>query len=169
MTTSRFGHYWILITVLLAAVIVTGAIIIWARFNPGQPVDITTPPAPELEGRIYIGGAVTNSGLYPLISGDTLEDLIQAAGGITGNASLDDVTLYIPEEEEGEPTQKIDINRAEAWLLDALPGIGETRAQAIVDYREQNGPFHSINEIVNVEGIGSATYEEIKDLITVSD
>jgi competence protein ComEA len=169
MTTSRFGNYGILIAVLLVAVIVTGAIIIWARFNPGQPVDITTPPTPELQGQIYIEGAVSNPGLYPLISGDTLEDLIQAAGGITDNASPDDVTLYIPEAEEGEPTQKIDINRAEAWLLDALPGIGETRAQAIVDYREQNGPFHSINEIVNVEGIGSVTYEEIKDLITVSD
>jgi comEA protein len=65
--------------------------------------------------------------------------------------------------------QKIDINRAEAWLLEALPGIGESKAQAIIAYRQQNGGFHSITEITRVEGIGPAIYEEIKDLITVGD
>jgi len=70
--------------------------------------------------------------------------------------------------EEQEP-QKIDINRAEVWLLKALPEIGETLAQRIVDYRQQNGPFHNIHDIVKVDGIGKATYEQIKDLITVAD
>ena len=65
--------------------------------------------------------------------------------------------------------QKINLNRAEAWLLEALPEIGESRAQAIIDYREQNGPFHNINELIKVEGIGTATYEKIKDRITVAD
>lgn len=69
------------------------------------------------------------------------------------------------DEVEFEP-QKININRAEAWLLEALPGIGETRAQHIVDHREQNGPFRDITEITSVEGIGRAIYEQIKDLIT---
>jgi len=54
-------------------------------------------------------------------------------------------------------------------LLEALPGIGETRAQAIIDYRQQNGPFHNINELTKVEGIGIATYEKIKHLISVAD
>jgi competence protein ComEA len=70
---------------------------------------------------------------------------------------------------EGEPPQKVNINRAEAWLLGALPGIGEVRAQAIIDYRQQNGPFRSTNELLKVAGIGTATYERIKDLITVAD
>jgi competence ComEA-like helix-hairpin-helix protein len=69
---------------------------------------------------------------------------------------------------QGEP-QKIDINRAEAWLLEALPGIGPTKAQAIIDYRQQNGYFSDISEILNVEGIGQDIYEQIKDLITVGD
>ena len=60
-------------------------------------------------------------------------------------------------------------NRAGAWLLAVLPGIGEVRAQAIVDYRLKNGPFLSIRELTRVEGIGTATYEDIKDLITVTD
>jgi len=68
-----------------------------------------------------------------------------------------------------ELPQKIDINRSEAWLLEALPGIGESKAQAIIAYRQQNGGFKHIIEITEVEGIGPAIYEEIKDLITVSD
>jgi len=168
MTPSRFSQYWVLIAILLVAIIVTGALIIWPRFSAGQPVDISTSPTQELQGKIYIGGAVTNPGLYPLTAGDTIEDLIQAAGGYTDGADLNSITLHIPDTEEGQ-TQKIDINRAEAWLLEALPGIGEARAQAIIDYREQNGHFRNINEITNVEGIGTATYEQIKDLITVAD
>jgi competence ComEA-like helix-hairpin-helix protein len=68
-----------------------------------------------------------------------------------------------------EQPQKIDINRAEAWLLDALPGIGPSKAQAIIAYRQQNGGFGHIIEITEVEGIGPAIYEDIKDLITVGD
>jgi comEA protein len=68
-----------------------------------------------------------------------------------------------------EAPQKIDINRAEAWLLEALPGIGPSKAQAIIDYRQQNGGFDHITEITRVEGIGPAIYEQIKDLITVGD
>jgi len=69
---------------------------------------------------------------------------------------------------ETEP-QKIDINRAEAWLLEALPGIGPSKAQAIIDYRQQNGGFSHITEITEVPGIGMSIYEDIKDLITVGD
>ncbi len=76
-----------------------------------------------------------------------------------------------PDEEVNpeEQPQKIDINRAEAWLLEALPGIGPSKAQAIIAYRRQNGGFKHITEITKVEGIGPAIYEEIKDLITVAD
>jgi competence ComEA-like helix-hairpin-helix protein len=65
--------------------------------------------------------------------------------------------------------QKIDINRAEAWLLEALPGIGPSKAQAIIDYRQQNGGFGHIAEITEVPGIGETIYENIRDLITVGD
>ena len=55
------------------------------------------------------------------------------------------------------------------WLLEALPGIGETRAQAIVDYRNENGPFKRIEDLLQVKGIGEGTLDKIKDYITVSD
>lgn len=69
---------------------------------------------------------------------------------------------------ETEP-QKIDINRAEAWLLEALPGIGPSKAQAIIDYRQQNGGFSDISELLNINGIGQSIYNDIKDKITVGD
>jgi comEA protein len=86
------------------------------------------------------------------------------------------IEIYLPTPAETsadvsqpETPQKIDINRAEAWLLEALPGIGPSKAQAIIAYRQQNGGFKHITEITEVEGIGPAIYEEIKDLITVGD
>jgi len=78
-------------------------------------------------------------------------------------------TIPTPGIEEEQQPQKIDINRAEVWLLKALPGIGEAKAQAIIDYRQQNGAFRSTNELTRVAGIGTATYERIKHLITVAD
>jgi len=169
MTTSKFSQYWTLITILLVAIIVISSIVAWSRYSRSQLVEVSTPTVQELQGEIYIGGAVNNLGFYPLKAGDTVEALIQAAGGTTDNADLSWLKLYIPQAGEEEQPQKIDLNRAEVWLLEALPGIGETRAQDIVDYREQNGPFNNINELIKVEGIGTATYEKIKHLITVAD
>ena len=169
MIISKPNKYWMLVIILLIAIIAIGSVIVWSRYSPSQPVEISTPPSQELEGEIYIGGAVTSPGFYPLKTGDSLGDIIQAAGGISSNADLGRLRLYIPGIGEEYQPQKIDINQAEAWLLQALPGIGEVRAQAIVDYQHQNGPFHNINELIKVKGIGTITYDKIKHLITVAD
>lgn len=170
MTTRRSKNYWLLIIILLIAVTIMGSLL--AGLGCGtQPVEISRPDDTNLEetSQIYIGGAVNNPGFYPLKGGDSLQDLIQAAGGTTDNADLSWLELRIPRLGEEEAPQKIDLNRAPAWLLEALPGIGEVRAQDIINYREQNGPFGNINELLKVPGIGPATYEKIKDLITVAD
>ena len=169
MKTSKFNKYWTLVTLLLIAIIAFGGIVAWSKYRGSQPIEISPSQVQELPGDIYIGGAVNNPGLYPLKSGDSIEALIQAAGGTASSADLNRLSLYIPTVGGGEETQKIDINRAEAWLLTALPGIGEVKAKAIVDYRRQNGPFHNINELIKVEGIGTTTYQRIKHLITVAD
>ena len=158
MITSKFSQYWTLITILLVAIIAIGSIIAWSRYS-SRPIEISIPTAQELQGEIYIGGAVSNPGFYSLKAGDTIEALVQAAG--IQDADLIQLKLYILEPGEEEPPQKIDLNRAEAWLLEALPEIGETRAQAIIDYRQQNGPFNNINELTKVEGIGTATYDKV--------
>jgi len=55
------------------------------------------------------------------------------------------------------------------WVLEALPSIGKVTAQAIVDYRSENGPFRTIENLLEVSGIGKGTFENIKDYITISD
>ena len=169
MAASKLNQYWTLITILLAAIIAIGSIVAYSRYSRSQSIEISIPATQALQGEIYIGGAVINPGFYPLKAEDSIEALIQAAGGTTSSADLSQLKLYISQTEEEEQPQKIDLNRAEAWLLEALPGIGKSRAQAIVKYREQNGPFRNINELIKIEGIGTATYEKIKHLITVAD
>ena len=72
-------------------------------------------------------------------------------------------------EETSQSNGQININTASSVLLDTLPGIGPVLAQRIVAYREENGPFASVEELSKVEGIGSKTLLEILNLITVED
>ncbi len=169
MTTAKLSRFWTIVIVLLITVIVIGAVVVWLKYSPDQTIEISLPTSPQLSGEVYIGGAVNSPGFYPLEAGLSLEALILAAGGTTDDADLSQFEIYIPTIGEVEQPQKIDLNRAEAWLLEALPGIGPSRAQAIIDYRQENGGFTSITELAEVEGIGTATYEQIKDLVTVAD
>jgi len=169
ISEGKFNRFWTTAAFFLIAVTITGSLITWARCSPGQPIEISLPPEEEAEGGIAISGAVTNPGYYPLTGSDSLEALLRAAGGTTEEADLTGLELFVPETAQGPQPQRIDVNRAEVWLLDALPGIGPTRAQAIVDYRRKNGPFRSTNELMKVDGIGTATYERIRPLITVAD
>ncbi|MFC1983718.1 helix-hairpin-helix domain-containing protein [Chloroflexota bacterium] len=168
MTTSKLNRCWTLITILLVAIIAISSIVACSRYSRSRLVEISIPSAQELQGEIFIGGTVSNPGFYPLKTGDTIEALIQAAGG-TSNADLSRLKLHVLQTGDEEQPQKIDLNRAEAWLIEALPEIGEDRAQDIVAYREQNGLFHNITEITKVKGIGTAIYEQIKHMITVAD
>ena len=158
-----------MIIFLLVTIIVAGSVIISTRYRHSQTMEITLLPEPEFHGEIYIGGAVNVPGLYALRAGDSIDTLIQSAGGTTAEADLNGMKLYIPTIGEREMPQKVDINRAESWLLQAIPGIGEIKAQAIIDYRQRNGRFRHISEITEVEGIGTAIYQNIKHLITVSE
>ncbi len=169
MTAGKIYNSWTLVAILLVAIIVAGGLVIWSRYSRSQAIEISLVPDRELPGEIYIGGEVNNPGFYPLGDGDSVRDIIRAAGGTTDRADQSRLKLHVTKVAEDEPPQKVNINRAEAWLLEALPGIGEVRAQAIIDYRQQNGPFHSINELVKVDGIGTAIYEKIEHLVTVAD
>ena len=67
----------------------------------------------------------------------------------------------------GVTSSKVNINSASALELEALPGIGEVIAQEILDYRTANGPFVSVDDLLDVSGIGEVTLENIRDLVTV--
>jgi len=167
---SRADRFYLFVTVFLVVAAIAGGVMLAVQHSRSQPVEIVlsqTEP-PELSGDIYIGGAVANPGTYALREGDTLQTLLSDAG-IEPDADLSHIELYVPREGEEQSPQKIDINRAEPWLLEALPGIGEVLAQRIVDYRSENGPFRRIEDLLKVSGIGPATLEKIKDFITVSD
>ena len=154
----------------------------------------TSTPSPL---RVYVTGAVLRPDVYQLNTGSIVKDAVQAAGGVTDDADLvrinlaqelqDQQQIYVPCVGEDEPpppvaggesssssggvdpSGKININTALTEELDTLPGIGPAFAQRIVEYREANGPFKSIEEITNVSGIGDATFQKLKDCITVGD
>lgn len=153
----------------MAAVTVVGTVIAVARCRPSRPLEITLPDEVAIEGYVHVDGAVANPGLYPLAGGDTVEDLLAAAGGTIAAADPGQLRLIVPEAGQSEAPQRIDINRAEAWLLEALPGIGPSRAQAIVEYRRENGPFRDTGDLTEVSGIGATLLEQLEPLITVAD
>jgi competence protein ComEA len=128
---------------------------------------------------VYVSGAVATPGVYTLSEGSRVDSAIQAAGGFIAGAEQDRINLATPLV-DGEQINvpglvdtsrinagRVNINTATVSELDALPGIGPTAAQAIVDYRIQNGNFETINAIQNVPGIGPATFDRIRDYITV--
>lgn len=140
---------------------------------------------------VDICGAVNNPGVYSLYEGARVFEVITAAGGLTNDACLEAVNraesvsdgqkLYIPNQTEWEQRITddmlqadietddglVNLNNASESELCTLPGIGATRAQAIIAYREEQGGFATIEEIQNVSGIKSGTYEKIKNLIKV--
>jgi competence protein ComEA len=169
------------------------AVLVWvvARNPSGQAVTLRPVPT-EKPIVVQVSGAVPRPGVYALAQGSRVQDAISAAGGFLADADktginlaralADGEQLDIPYTSGTSPvildtptaalttpssTELININTASVSELDSLPGIGPTTAQKIVDYRQQNGPFVSTADIINVSGIGPGTYEKIKDLITV--
>jgi len=167
---NRADRFYLFVTVFLAIAAIAGGITLAVQHSRNQPVEIVlsqTEP-PQQSGELYISGAVANPGMYPLKEGDTLQTLLSDAA-VEPDADLSHMELHISREGEDQSPQKIDINRAEPWLLEALPGIGEILAQRILDYRSESGPFRRVEDLLQVSGIGEATFENIKNFITVSD
>ncbi len=154
---------------------------------PPPTVEPTAPPTLS-PVRVYVSGAVVTPGVYTLSPKSLVNDALQAAGGATAEADLEKINLaqevrdqqqiHVPRKGEAAPQQpapgpdsplekKININTATLTDLDTLPKIGPITAQHILDYRTKNGPFKKIEDLKNVSGIGDATFEGLKDLITV--
>ena len=167
---SQADRFYLFITVLLVIVLIAGGVKLLIDRDRVHPEELVLSQAalPRPGGEIYIGGAVANPGIYPLREGDTIAGLLSDAG-VEAGAEPSFVKLYVSQEEERQSPQEVDINRAGVWLLKALPGIGEDRAGAIVAYREENGEFQRIEDLLKVEGIGEGTFAAIKDNITEAD
>jgi competence protein ComEA len=157
---------------LVALILIGSAVFLYRQVTPGGALEVTLAPSEKIT--VYVDGEVINPGIYELPKGARVANAIKAAGGFTHNAYLGGLDL---EEKlsDGEHIDiyhvdvlsKVNINTANASLLETLPGIGPVKAQNIIDYRTEHGPFLSIEEIKNVEGVGEETYNGLKDLITV--
>lgn len=180
---------------LLAGFVLAGALFYVTRLPSGEPVKLEPAPT-KVPIEVHVIGAVVRPGVYSFQEGNRVQDAITAAGGLLAEADPNAINLAakledgqqldIPYQAGTAPTSSsnapfsvvstpnvsnsgedlVDVNTAALEELDALPGIGPTTAQKIIDYRQKHGPFSSIEDIMNVSGIGPSTFDAIKDLIT---
>ena len=131
--------------------------------------------------KVQVSGAVSAPGVYLVQPENKLEEVIASAGGLLPGADISDVRLGPPGGDllggrVGGPMgngvavdeeNPIDINVASEAELMELEGIGEARARDIVEYRQENGPFGSVDGLMDVPGIGEGTVEAVRHLIWV--
>lgn len=145
--------------------------------------------------KVYITGEVNSPGVKEVEEGARIEDIIIIAGGLTEFANISKVNLaykledgqkiYIPNlnenveeyitekngdgivEKTDKSLGKININTADVGKLCELPGVGESLASRIIQYREENGKFKSIDDLKNVSGIGEKKFESLKEYIVI--
>ncbi|MBE6053949.1 MAG: competence protein ComEA [Clostridium sartagoforme] len=138
---------------------------------------------------VEIKGEVKKPDVYEIQQGSIIKDIIDIAGGLTEEANIDSINraeklkdnqlIVIPNKNDisngivvsggggSSDDSIININSASLSELQNINGIGEVKAQSIIDYREKNGGFKSIEDIKNVDGIGAKTFEKIKDKICI--
>ncbi|MDA7026872.1 helix-hairpin-helix domain-containing protein [Bacillus sp. CLL-7-23] len=154
-----------------------------------------TKPKKVKEVVIDLKGAVKHPGVYQMKAGDRVHQLLKKAGGTVKKADeqqinlaavlQDGMVVYIPskgekavqaqteatasvKESEEEQTEVVNINNASSKELQSIPGVGPSKADAIVAYREENGSFQKIEDITNVTGIGEKSFEKMKSSLSVN-
>ncbi len=137
---------------------------------------------PQVEIVVHVAGAVQKPGVYTLWEGQRVEDAVNLAG-LSENADVDALNraalvsdgqkIIVPAVGEAEVAETsaesalVDLNQADLQQLMTLPGIGQVKAQAILDYRAQQGLFKNIEQVQQVNGIGAATFAQIKNKIKI--
>ncbi|MBC6315374.1 ComEA family DNA-binding protein [Listeria grandensis] len=163
-----------------------------AKEEPTTKAEKTPEIAANKKLIVDVKGAVNKPGVYELAADSRVKDAILKAGGLSPEADVrllnmaqkvtDEMVIYAGKvgEEGLQPvttagsdtttssdTQKININTADITALQTIPGIGAVKAQAIVDYREKEGLFTTIQDLAKVSGIGAKTVERLSEHITV--
>ncbi len=153
------------------------------------PAPSATETAPPLI--VHVAGWVEEPGVYELPEGSRVIDALEAAGGSKRGAELaalnlaapltDGQQVLVPRAADVQTggtvpaagasttggTSLVNINSASLEELETLPGIGEVLAATITQYREEHGPFTSVDQLLDVSGIGEVTLEELRDLVTI--
>ncbi|MGI5969422.1 MAG: helix-hairpin-helix domain-containing protein [Lachnospiraceae bacterium] len=136
---------------------------------------------------VYVTGAVLHPGVYEVGGNMRVSDAIEAAGGFKNNAAADYLNLAaqlsdgekitVPTKKEAKALNKdddsdeshlVNINTAAKEELMTLPGIGESKADAIIAYRQENGGYRNIEELMQISGIKEGVYSKISEYITVN-
>lgn len=174
---------WI-VAASIAAAALAGALVLWPRPAPTPVITIGGPVMhdEEVAGEpivVHVSGAVARPGLVSLPAGARVADAIVAAGGASPDAALAFVNLALPvvggqqlviprqvEGTGGEATPgagPVHLNRADAAELVGLPGVGPVLAARIVAHRDRHGPFQTVEDLLDVPGIGEAKLAALRD------
>jgi competence protein ComEA len=174
----------------LVAFIAVFAVLAW--IDRATPVSITIEPLPSQPIRVAVSGAVATPGVVIVPAGSRLSDIAAAAGGFSDDADYSALNLAgrvgdgehvviprmdsssaagVPVLDAGASGEAgpLDLNVASAEDLEELPGIGEVLAARIVAHRDEHGPFTSVDDLAQVEGISQRLLEELKPLVTIRD
>ncbi|MBI4999740.1 ComEA family DNA-binding protein [Candidatus Gottesmanbacteria bacterium] len=174
-----------LIFALLGVFLLGGAVVLWQSQRQTARITFTQEATESAMIKADIEGAIVNPGVYQLLSGSRIQDLLIVAGGLAGDADrewvnknlnlaakvLDGGKIYVPKTGEiGELgglgsekiTGKISLNSASPSELDTLPGVGPVTAQKIID----NRPYQTTEELLSKKIVGKSTFEKIKDKIS---
>ncbi|UCZ54466.1 helix-hairpin-helix domain-containing protein [Bacillus shivajii] len=161
----------------------------WLFLTEGEENEEHHDDEVELEEIVVdVKGEVRSPGVYTIQYGERVYDVILLAGGFTDNANenvinlaekcYDEMVIYVPSMEEeleginhhlsgADDSSKVRINRASKEELTNLPGIGPAKAEAIITYREEHGPFEQVEDLSQVSGIGQRTVEQLREHVSI--
>lgn len=153
------------------------------RVSPPQEVEVTVGAVGDVPSfiRVHVAGLVRSPGVVRVPEGSIVADAVEAAGGLLPEASTESLNLAAKIADgdqifvagpgtEGATTPEdglVAVNRATASELESLPGVGPVLAERIVGYREENGPFREIEDLLDVPGIGESKLSSLRDLVRI--
>ena len=165
----------IILAIIILTVITITIILGIIKNNKKETINISTNNNTDI--LIRISGEVNKPGEYSIPVNTKVSDVIKLAGGLTRNANINTISMdslisssqdiVITNKENINDNNLININISNINELMMLPGIGESKAKAIIDYRERNGNFKKIEDIMNVSGISLNVFNKIKDYIII--
>lgn len=176
------------IILILCIITILGLIYVGKSDNKASEISVVTDVSetsvkekPENDIYVYVCGSVRNPGVYELARGNRICDAIELAGGLLEDANFNSINqaefvvdgqkIFVSSIDKNVTNNDnnglININTADQSKLITLPGIGESRANAIIEYRNKEGSFKSIQDIMKVAGIKEAAFNKIKDYICI--